>query len=149
MGGAMWNYRAAARLPLAKALAQHGLKLTRPRLAIVQVLSEGASHLSAQEIWEAARALYQPLGRATAFRTLNQMAELGVVRPLYLGSSELRYMLVEGGHHHHMVCMQCGAVVELPGCPLTSLAEEAVVATGFEITGHLVEFFGVCHECHS
>ncbi len=143
----MWDHRSAAELPLAKLLTEHGLKLTRPRLAILQVISEHPGHLSAIEIWKAARALYQPLGRATAFRTINQLVELGLLRPIYLGGGQLRYMLVQGGHHHHIVCTQCGTVIELPHCPLVPPADEIAAASGFEITGHLVEFFGVCHDC--
>ena len=143
----MWDHRAAAQLPLARSLAARGLKLTLPRLAIVQVLSERAGHLSADEIWQAARALYQPLGRATAFRTIQQLVELGLLRPIYLGGGRLHYTLIRGGHRHHVVCVQCGAVTELPGCPLTPPAEELAAAAGFEVQGHLVEFFGVCHAC--
>ncbi|NOZ29318.1 MAG: transcriptional repressor [Chloroflexi bacterium] len=145
----MWDHRSAADLPLAKQLAKHGLKLTRPRLAIVQVLSEYPGHLSTQEIWERARSLYRPLGRATTFRTIHQMVLLGLLRPLPLGKGEQRYMVVRGGHHHHVICTHCGSMVELPECPLVELAEEVAASSGFRITGHLVEFFGLCHECQN
>ncbi|MCD6291395.1 MAG: transcriptional repressor [Anaerolineae bacterium] len=143
----MWDYRRAASQPLARAMAERGLRLTRPRLAIVQVLSQCARHLSANEIWQAARELYEPLGRATAFRTLNQMVKLGLVRPLYLKSGEQRYMVVAGGHHHHMVCIRCGTTIELPDCPLPDTVERAAEEAGFQITGHVVEFFGLCRDC--
>ncbi|HEY63774.1 MAG TPA: transcriptional repressor [Caldilineae bacterium] len=143
----MWDYKGASKLPLARRLARHGLKLTRPRLAIVQVLSEHPGHLSTQEIWERAKSLYQPLGRATAFRTINQMVQLGLLRPLPLRGGEQRFMVVREAHHHYVVCIQCGTVVELPECPLADLAEEVAASSGFQITGHMVEFFGLCHEC--
>ena len=143
----MWDDRLARELPLARTLAGYGLRLTRPRLAILQVLSQGTECMSANEIWQAARALYKPLGRATAFRTISQLVELGLLRPIHMKDSEQRYAVVKEGHRHLAICTRCGATVELAGCPLLDGAGRQAEAAGFHITGHVVEFFGLCHEC--
>ncbi|GAB4562604.1 MAG: transcriptional repressor [Anaerolineae bacterium] len=145
----MWDERRAASLPLAQAMAHAGLKLTRPRLAIAQVLSETSAHLSATEIWEAARRLHPPLGRATAFRTINQLVALALLRPAFLGGSEMRYITVSEGHHHHIICTQCGTIAELAPCPLEPQELTLPDGASFEITGHLVEFYGICPDCRA
>ncbi len=133
--------------PLADRLVAAGLRLTAPRRAVLAVLEDAAAHPTATEVWQLARARWPELGRATVYRTLEALVRLGAIRPLHLGDgSELRYALAVGGHHH-VVCADCGAVVEFDDCPLGDLEATLAARTGFRIHGHLLELFGQCPGC--
>lgn len=133
--------------PLADRLVAAGLRLTAPRRAVLAVLEAAPDHLTAAEVWRKARARCPDLGRATVYRTLETLVRLGVLRPLYLGDGlELRYAPAVGGHHH-LLCADCGAVVEFDDCPLGDLEATLAARTGFRIHGHLLELYGRCPSC--
>lgn len=132
---------------LADRLAAAGLRLTAPRRAVATVLETSDAHLTPSEVFARAKPLCPDLGRATVYRTLEVLARLGAIRPLYLGDGvEQRYALAEGGHHH-LVCADCGMVVEFDDCPLGDLESALAARTGFRIYGHLLELIGRCPAC--
>ncbi len=131
---------------LAERLRQAGYKLTPPRLAVIQVLETQGEHLSPAEVLERGRAIYPALSRATVYRTLELLTALGAIRPIYLGDAGPCFTRAEGGHHH-VVCSQCGTVVEFDECVADELARSLAQQLGFQIWGHLLEFYGLCGDC--
>lgn len=132
---------------LADRLAAAGLRLTAPRRAVATVLETSDAHLTSAEVFERAKPLCPDLGRATVYRTLETLARLGAIRPLALGVGvEQRFALADGGHHH-LVCADCGTVVEFDDCPLGDLETALAARTGFQIHGHLLELLGRCPAC--
>ncbi len=129
------------------ALQQKGCRLTEPRRALVEVLAEEPHHLNHTEILERARSKYPDIGRATVYRTLELLVELGLLQVTFLGDATQRFIVPVGGHHHHLVCNQCGDVVELDECHFGSALERVSQQTGFAIDSHLVELFGTCSAC--
>lgn len=127
-------------------LREAGYKLTAPRLAVLQVLEAAGAHLRVEEVLERARALYPGLGRATVYRTLALLTELGLLRPLYLGERRARLARVAEGHHH-LVCLGCGRSFSFPECPVAEVERLVAERFNFEIKGHLLEFYGLCHDC--
>lgn len=125
-----------------------GYKITPARLAVLQVLAESADHLVSTTVLERGRAIYPKLGRATVYRTLELLTELRVLRPIYGGSDGLHFIRAEGGHHH-LVCADCGDIVEFDDCVATELAHDLEDRFGFTIQSHLLEFYGVCAQCAS
>lgn len=132
---------------LARALRRGGFKLTAPRRAVLQVLENSDNHLSPAEIFARARAIYPSLGLTTVYRTLDLLTAMGYLRPAYLGDNSQRYATHTGGHHHHLLCSACGAVVEVEECGLASLADSLMQRTRFRIDGHYLEFYGLCERC--
>ena len=131
---------------LAEKLKRAGHKLTAPRQAVVQVLEQEGSHLSPNEILVQGRQIYPRLSRATVYRTLDVLTDLGLIRPIYLHDTSQRYVTAQGGHHH-LVCTDCGTAYEFERCEADQLAVTLTERFGFEIHSHLLEFYGLCHTC--
>ena len=131
---------------LATRLKRAGYKLTDPRLAVIEVLEREGKHLSSDEVLVLGQRICPKLSRATVYRTLDLLAELGLIRPIYLGDTCQRYVMAEGGHHH-LVCIDCGAAFEFEHCQADQLALRLSEQFHFEIHSHLLEFYGLCETC--
>jgi Fur family transcriptional regulator, ferric uptake regulator len=131
----------------ARTVQSAGFKLTPPRQAVLEALESGDGHMTPAEVLERAQAIYPGLGRATVYRTLELLTSLGVVRPIFLGERGVCLTLAEGGHHH-LVCSDCGAVIEFDECTVGELEQELTERLNFQIRGHLLEFYGLCEQCH-
>ncbi len=136
-------------MPLARRLRRHGYRLTRPRLAVLQVLEAGPHHLSPSEVYERAKQLHPALGLTTVYRTLELLTELGSLRATYMGDSSQRFHQSGEGHHDHCVCSACGTVVEIAECHLAAVVELIGEKTGFQVEGHFLELYGTCPDCRS
>ena len=131
---------------LAEKLRSAGYKLTPPRLAVLKVLEESDKHLSHADVLAQGRSIYPTLGRATVYRTLEILTGLGVVRPIYLGDQSVSFTRVDQGHHH-LICTDCGAVMEFDDCVIGELQHILTNRHQFRIRGHLLEFYGLCSRC--
>lgn len=123
-----------------------GYKLTPPRLAVLNVLDETDEHLSRAQILERVQTVQPGIGRATVYRTLDLLIRLGVVRPIYLGEQNLCFTRADRGHHH-LICSDCGQVVEFDECTVDELQRTLASRLNFDIRGHLLEFYGLCARC--
>lgn len=127
-------------------LRRAGYKITPPRLAVLEVIEQRGEHLNPNEILEQAREIHPALGRATVYRTLELLTGLGIVRPIYVGETGPTYIRADGDHHH-LVCSQCGRVVDFDRCVAGDMAHELADRFDFVISSHLLEFYGVCSDC--
>lgn len=129
-------------------LAAQGHRATAARQEVIAALLATDAHVSADTLYEQLRADGSSVGRMTVFRTLDLLAEIGVIRPIYQGSGAAHFVVLEDGHHHHLVCMHCAQTVEFDDC---SLADEMVgrlaARHDFQIAGHLLEIYGFCRDC--
>lgn len=132
---------------LARRLRRHGYRLTQPRLAVVEALEAGPHHMSPSEIHDRAKEIYPSVGLTTVYRTLDLLTELGVLRTTYMGDANQRFHCTTDGHHDHLVCRNCGSVVEVQECYLDTVVDTIEQATGFQIDGHFLELYGKCVEC--
>ena len=128
-------------------LQQNGYRLTAARLAILEMLIASGGHLSADQLAERVREQTPQVGRMTVYRTLDLLSELGVIRPVYQGTGAAHYILMDEGHHHHLVCAGCACVIEFEECVLAEIEEMVSGRFNFQIQGHLLEFYGICAEC--
>lgn len=136
-------------MPLARRLQRHGYKLTKPRLAVLEVVEAGPHHLSPSEVYERAKEVYPALGLTTVYRTLELLTELGTLRAIYMGDGTQRFHQSQAGHHDHCVCSACGKVIEIAECRLSTIVEAIGQETGFQAEGHFLELYGTCLECRS
>jgi Fur family ferric uptake transcriptional regulator len=127
-------------------LRKAGHKITPPRRAVLDVIQREGEHLNPSEILRQAQAIYPQTGRATVYRTLELLTQLGIVRPIYVGEHGPTYIRAEGGHHH-LVCSRCGAIVDFDQCAAESMERDLEARFGFEIRSHLLEFYGFCPHC--
>ena len=131
-------------------LASHGHRPTSARLEVVEALLNFHGHMTADDLYLKMRDTGSSIGRMTVFRTLDLLAEIGVVRPTYQGSGAAHFVLLEEGHHHHLVCMQCSTTVEFSDCTLADdVSQQLAERFKFKIEGHLLEIYGVCESCQS
>lgn len=127
-------------------LRDAGYKITPPRVAVLEAIEQGGNHLDPATLLEQARTLHPALGRATVYRTLELLTQMGLVRPIYVGDSGPTYIRVEGGHHH-LVCSRCGLIVDFDQCIADEMVTDLRRRFGFEISSHLLEFYGLCPSC--
>ena len=134
-----------------KQLSGASYKLTPQREATVRVLLENEEdHLSAEDVFLLVREKSPDIGLATVYRTLELLNELNVVDKIQFGDGVSRYDLRQEGaahFHHHLVCIECGAVDEIQEDLLEDV--EAIVEKNwnFIIKDHRLTFHGICHRC--
>ncbi len=129
-------------------LQEHGFRLTASRQAIVAALVASEGHVSADELADLVHLGKPGVGRMTVYRTLELLSDLSLIRPVYQGSAAAHYILMDEGHHHHLVCSSCHKVVEFDQCVLREIEQAVSKYYEFEIQGHLLELFGLCPDCH-
>ena len=135
-------------------LKEKGLKMTRQRLVVLEVLAESSGqHLTAEEIYERIKAANPDIGLATVYRTVQLLLELGLIDRINLDDGCVRY---EIGHlltdetkhnHHHLICRKCGRVIPFDADLLDELEEHIEEAAGFHVQDHEVKFYGLCSDC--
>jgi Fur family ferric uptake transcriptional regulator len=130
-------------------LKDEGYKITAARRAVVEALVTATDHLTAPQIVDVVDDIEPTVGRASVYRTLDLLSEMGLVQLSSLGGSTATYMLNDGGHHHHVICTRCHKSVEFDDCSVRGLEQDLARRFGFEIDGHLVELYGRCPECQT
>jgi Fur family transcriptional regulator, ferric uptake regulator len=120
---------------------------TRQRSAVTDLLSEVDDFRSAQDIHGLLLDRGTKIGLRTVYRTLQQLADVGAVDVMRTGDGEAVYRRCSTGHHHHLVCRQCGRTVEVEGPAVERWAERVAKDHGFTDIGHTIEVFGMCPDC--
>ena len=125
-------------------LEASGYRVTGPRLALLAVVGGMPGQFSAEEVQQR----LPRVGRATVFRTLKLLVELGVVCRILRDDGRLFYRWGRGGHHHHhLLCTTCGATRDLSECGVPELLDAAIRASGFALERHWLEVYGRCRRC--
>jgi Fe2+ or Zn2+ uptake regulation protein len=127
-----------------------GLRHTRPRQIIAHRLAEHAAmrtDFATDDLWQQLQQVDPRLGRATLFRAVDVLVDLGVLDRIEIGDGTRRYRVCDPGHHHHLICTNCHRIQEidvcLPEAELTQAAERA----GFAVDRHALELYGRCANC--
>jgi Fur family ferric uptake transcriptional regulator len=121
-------------------------RITPARLAVVTAVLDRSGHFSVDDIV----GRVPGVGRATVFRTMKLLSEMGMLCRVLLEDGSLRYRVSRRqGHHHHLVCVSCASVQELDACIASDMLGDLARSTGYEIEGHWLEFFGRCAACRN
>jgi Fur family ferric uptake transcriptional regulator len=126
-------------------LEARGYRVTPSRRAVIAAILAQQGHFTVEDLLARCR----DAGRATVFRTIRLLTELGVVCRVLLEDGSKHYMVSQRGHHHHLVCTACGKVQDLDQCAITDVVREMSESTGYELEGHWLELYGRCAECRS
>jgi len=132
---------------IARALDDAGYRLTAPRLALAELIGTQDGHFTASDLAAVAKDRRMGVSRATLFRALDLMVELGVVERLDLPSGDHAYVSCARSHHHHVVCSRCGRTAEVDDSGLNDAVREIERSSGFRIDTHRLELFGLCRRC--
>jgi len=133
--------------PFLTALDRGGYRVTEPRRSVARLVVDQDGHFSAADLVAQARSLRLGIGRATIFRTLDVMSELGVVERIDLPNGEHAYVGCEPAHHHHVICSRCARTTKVEDCGMSAVAREVARRTGYRIDEHRLELFGLCPAC--
>ena len=126
-------------------LLPEGARLTPQRQAVLETIAAWEGSFTVTDVFERARKRSPQLGLATAYRTVDLLRQSGSVRPL-AGEQLSAYVRCGPEHHHHLVCLECGAVEDTAECPLPSEAEFRR-RYGFAPRSHELEIYGTCRSC--
>jgi len=126
-------------------LEARGYRVTPSRRAVIAAILARKKHFAADELAKRCRGA----GRATVFRTIRLLSDLGVVCRVLMDDGSPRYLVSRSGHHHHLVCTDCGAVQDLDQCAVAGALREVADASGYEIEGHWLELYGRCAACRA
>jgi Fur family ferric uptake transcriptional regulator len=133
--------------PFETAFEAAGHRLTRPRRALAELIEARGGAFSAADLVSDARARRLGIGRATIFRAIELLEEVGALERIDLPSGEHAYVPCGPSHHHHVVCRRCGRSVEIGDLGLSTLARQIARTTGYRIDEHRFELFGLCPDC--
>ncbi len=133
---------------IAAMLRQKGYKLTPQRKTLLHVISRSQNHLTPSDIYQRVRKCHPGIGLVTVYRTLEILTGIGLICEVHTGGNRRSYLLRRpSGHHHHLICSDCGRVVDFTDCDLSGLEQRLSQETAFTIDGHLLEFSGRCQNC--
>ena len=124
-----------------------GHRLTRPRRAVAALIDARDGTFSAADLVADARAGQLGIGRATIFRAIELLAEIGALEWIDLPTGEHAYVPCGPAHHHHVVCRSCTRSVEIGDLGLGALARDIARRTGYRADEHRLELFGLCPDC--
>ena len=129
-------------------LAQQGLKSTAQREIILDEFLRCGAHPSTEDLYLRLRKKHPNIGYATVHRTLKLFSECGIAASRNFGDGQTRYESTTGEEHHdHLICKDCGAIVEFEDPRIEALQEEIAEAHGFVLLSHRHEIFGRCGGC--
>ena len=118
-------------------LKKVGLKVTLPRIKILQILETCADrHMTAEDIYQALRDAAEDVGIATVYRVLTQFEAAGLIERHNFDNGPAVYELDRGEHHDHMVCTETGAVIEFHDAEIEKIQERIASQNGYQLVGH-------------
>ena len=128
-------------------LSEQGYRLTPQRMMVLAAIENSETHISAEEIYAQVVAKYPHVNISTVYRTMELLKRLGLVTETDLGGGRVRYHPVHKGHHHHLVCQECGRIIDLDEPVLYSLKDTLRREYDFEADLKHMAIFGRCAKC--
>ena len=129
-------------------LRRRGFKITPQRLAIVDAVTSSHEHLTPAEIYDRVSREHPGIGLVTIYRTLELLIELGLICEMHLGGNVHSYLMRRPDvHHHHLICSDCGKVIDFTTRIIEKEQQKLSKQTGFRIDSHQLEFTGICQAC--
>lgn len=129
-------------------LKDAGLKITLPRIKILQILeSSDVHHLSAEDVYKQLIQNEEEIGLATVYRVLTQFEEAGLVVRHHFEGGHSVFEIASSEHHDHIVCVKCGRVEEFIDDQIEVRQRVIADQLGFELTDHNLNMYGLCPEC--
>ena len=129
-------------------LKEAGLKITLPRIKILQILENSSvRHVSAEDIYKMLLENEEEIGLATIYRVLTQFEEAGLVTRQQFEGGHSVFEIAQESHHDHLVCVKCGRVEEFSDEGIEARQVAIAEKLGFELTDHKLNLYGLCAGC--
>ena len=140
--------RKTAVTEISQKLKDAGLKVTLPRLKILEILERNRDqHASAEDIYRMLLDNNEDIGVATIYRVLTQCEQAGLVTRLQFEGGKSVFEIAEESHHDHIVCVRCGHVEEFHDETIETRQKEVAAKAGFEMQDHSMVLYGLCSKC--
>jgi Fur family ferric uptake transcriptional regulator len=131
-----------------KHIQKKGLKRTAQRDLILDVFLRTEEHLSNEDLYRLVQREDSGVGQTTVYRTLKLLTEAGLAREVRFGDGRTHYEHnYKHEHHDHMICSECGKIIEFFSAELEALQDAMAAKHRFEVTQHLLRIIGICAEC--
>ncbi|MGH6760603.1 MAG: Fur family transcriptional regulator [Phyllobacterium sp.] len=124
------------------ALRRSGVRITRPRRVILDILKQTADHPDAMEIFRRAVEIDGSISLSTVYRTMKLLEEMGAIHRHAFSGGPSRFEQADGEHHDHLIDLETGAVIEFHSDKIERLQEEIARSLGYEIVHHRLELYG-------
>ena len=133
---------------LLKHIQKRGLKRTAQRDLILDIFLRTEEHLSSEDLYRLVQKDDPSIGQTTVYRTLKLLTEAGLAREVRFGDGRTHYEHnYKHQHHDHMICSECGRIIEFFSAELEAIQDAMAAKHRFEVTQHLLRIIGVCAEC--
>ncbi|MFH1595494.1 MAG: Fur family transcriptional regulator [Pseudomonadota bacterium] len=130
-----------------KALRDKGCRLTPQRLALLKIIAKSAGHPNVEQIYEQIKADFPTTSLATIYKTMSLLKDMRQVLELTMASVGTRYDGNRPYPHPHVICTKCGQILDPEIAALDEVSQEMARQTGYRITHHQLNFFGLCPQC--
>ncbi len=135
---------------LKRILKKENLRYTTQRVEILKEIANSNHHLECEDIYFALRKKGVDASLATIYRTMDLLVKHQFVRKLNIGDGRARYEnKLDGEHHDHLICTECGNIKEFVEDDIEILQEEIGKKYGFKLTKHIHQLYGICEDCQN
>jgi len=129
-------------------LNREGIKSTRHRNAILELLEESKFPMTAEQLFITLRDKTASIDLSTVYRTLDTFASKNlIIKSNRVDDGKALYELNHNEHKHHLLCVGCHKLISIEDCPIGELKQTLKNEIDFDITGHKLEIYGYCHDC--
>ena len=129
-------------------ISVNNLKITKQRRIVLKIFLECKNHVSVEELYNVVLKTEPKIGLATVYRTLALLTKSGLALEMDFGDGQKRYeSSYKSVHHDHMVCTECGKILEFNHPLIEKYQEEVAMQKNFKITSHKLDLFGLCQDC--
>ena len=129
-------------------ISENNLKITKQRRIVLKIFLECKNHVSVEELYNIVLKTEPKIGLATVYRTLALLTKSGLALEMDFGDGQKRYeSSYKSVHHDHMVCTECGKILEFNHPLIEKYQEEVAKQNKFKITSHKLDLFGLCQDC--
>ena len=129
-------------------ISVNNLKITKQRRTVLKIFLESKDHVSVEELYNTVLKTEPKIGLATVYRTLALLTKSGLALEMDFGDGQKRYEnCYRSLHHDHMVCTECGKILEFNHPLIEKYQEEVAKQKNFKITSHKLDLFGLCQDC--
>ena len=134
---------------LRKIVKQKGLKYTEQREIVLTILLQATEHLTAEEIYNKIKKHYPDsnVGIATVYRALSFLEEVELIASIAFGTDGKKYESNTKSHHDHLICTNCGKIIEFVDEEIEKRQEKIAKANKFKVTSHSMQLYGICESC--
>jgi Fur family ferric uptake transcriptional regulator len=130
-------------------LHENGYRITKARGAVVETMENSNRALTPVEVYDMARKKYRALGLVTVYRTLEKLEELHLIQRVHQPLGCQAFISTGEGHQHLLLCQNCGQVAFFEGDDLDVLTKSIAKKTGYQISEHWLQLFGLCANCRT